>query len=111
MQTNPRLLRGVVEEYSQSGDVGNRQKEVDVSEMLILFHEKVGPVAQEEITHDETQFRHREEKGVARICQEKKIWVSYFSIFFSYFSILRGSVVLTVIIDKESFFRFVHESL
>ena len=56
-----------MEKYSQSGDISDRQKEVDVSKMFILLHEKVGAVAQKEIPHDETQFRHGEEKSVTRI--------------------------------------------
>ena len=61
-----------MEKYAKSGDIGNRQKEVDVREMFILLHEKVGPVAQEEITHDKPQFSHREEKSVARIWETER---------------------------------------
>ena len=57
----------VMEKKSQSRDVGDREKKVDVREVLILFHEKIRAVTEEEVSHYESQFRHREKEGVAGI--------------------------------------------
>ena len=48
-----------MEEETEGCDVGDGEKKVDVREMFIFFHKEVGAVAEEEIPHDEAQFRHR----------------------------------------------------
>ena len=67
MPNYPGFVGRVMEKKPQSCDVGDREKKVDMSEVLILFHEKIRAVTEEEVSHYESQFRHREKEGVAGI--------------------------------------------
>ena len=53
----------LVEEDAEDGHVEDGQPKVDWCEVLVLLHEKVGPVADVEVGDNEGQLAQREEEG------------------------------------------------